>query len=594
MSGETQNSLFDTTPVLFDARFMADHAGRIINEPRIAVVELVANAYDAGATKVEIAWPDKTGEQFSLTDNGTGMSKEQFSHRWRSLNYDRLQHQGKWVIFPPEVKGLHRTPFGQSGKGRWAPFCFDESYMVTTWQNGQGFRAEVSMAATGTAPFNIIEHEVFDSPGHGTTISAFVRRNDISPDEIAQLIGGKFLIDPSFEIFVNGSKVQLLDLDGLETQEIEIPPHGKVTVHFIDTTEYSRTTKLRGITWWKNGRMIGEPSWNRLDDDGAYLLSIAEIAQASNGQFCPLEEGSHQPRLLSKPPQSQVELIQVQAGQVPQLYFLEVAPQPFDGIQVRCVRRQSLHANGPFRLGHELAHLGPAVDRRAVPDHQQPIPGQPPQVQEEFDRVQAVQRRRACQGVDLARPSQAAHDREMVPRLPLAEHGGSCPRGVGLDHTREQVEPRFVHENKPPALAAGLTPQGGPRLGTPSRDRLLVPLDRAGDRDLGRPADVLQESRDLALAVRDAEFLADHPGDPATGPDVAPESIRLGAMPEEIRDQPDLLGAQPGGDAPAVEMGGEGFTPTPPCGCKPSADRPFRRSESGGDTALSPTLLMEF
>lgn len=271
MSVETQNSLFDMTPVLFDARFMADHAGRIINEPRIAIVELVANAYDAGATRAEITWPVQAGEQFLVTDNGTGMSKEQFHLRWRSLNYDRLQHQGKWVKFPPEVKGLHRTAFGQSGKGRWAPFCFDESYTVTTWQNGQGFRAEVSMAPTGTAPFNIIEHETFENPGHGTTISAFVRRNDISPDEIAQLIGGKFLIDPSFEIFVNGSKVQLLDLEGLETQEIEIPPHGKVTVHFIDTTEYSRTTKLRGITWWKNGRMMGEPSWNRLDDDGAYL-----------------------------------------------------------------------------------------------------------------------------------------------------------------------------------------------------------------------------------------------------------------------------------------------------------------------------------
>src|SRR4051812_25981249 len=101
MPDEIQNTLFDTTPVLFDARFMADHAGRIINEPRIAIVELVANAYDAGATEVQISWPAQSGEQFSVNDNGTGMSKEQFHHRWRSLNYDRLQNQGKSVKFPP-------------------------------------------------------------------------------------------------------------------------------------------------------------------------------------------------------------------------------------------------------------------------------------------------------------------------------------------------------------------------------------------------------------------------------------------------------------------------------------------------------------
>src|SRR5690606_34080547 len=70
----------------------------------------------------------------------------------------------------------------------------------------------------------------------------------------------------------------------------------------------------------------------------------------------------------------------------------------------------------------------------------------------------------------------------------------------------------------------------------------LVALDRPGDRDLRGPSEVLQRPRCLTLAVRDAEFLADHPGDPVTGPEVAPEAVRLGAMPEEVGDQADLLG----------------------------------------------------
>ena len=39
--------------------------------------------------------------------------------------------------------------------------------------------------------------------------------------------------------------------------------------------------------------------------------------------------------------------------------------------------------------------------------------------------------------------------------------GVSPSRGIGLDHPRQQVEARFVHENKAPALAAGLLLQRG-------------------------------------------------------------------------------------------------------------------------------------
>lgn len=36
--------------LLFDDRFMSRHAGAIIADPAIAIVELVANAWDAWAT----------------------------------------------------------------------------------------------------------------------------------------------------------------------------------------------------------------------------------------------------------------------------------------------------------------------------------------------------------------------------------------------------------------------------------------------------------------------------------------------------------------------------------------------------------------
>src|SRR5690349_2107018 len=124
MPDTQQLSLFGTMKFAFGDRFLEDHAGRIITDPHIAILELVANSYDAGATKVEVEWPEVIGHPFSVTDNGTGMTRAEFEHRWKTFNYDRVREQGDQVVFPPGVTGIIRTAFGQSGKGRYAPFCF--------------------------------------------------------------------------------------------------------------------------------------------------------------------------------------------------------------------------------------------------------------------------------------------------------------------------------------------------------------------------------------------------------------------------------------------------------------------------------------
>lgn len=61
---------------------------------------------------------------------------------------------------------------------------------------------------------------------------------------------------------------------------------------------------------------------------------------------------------------------------------------------------------------------------------------------------------------------------------------GVRPGGAGLDHCWVRVGSRLICENRFAALAVDPPLQLGPRLVPPPRDRLLVPLDRAGDRDL--------------------------------------------------------------------------------------------------------------
>jgi len=272
-------TLFDNAPFAFADRFLQDHAGQIISEPRTAILELIANSYDAGATQIDIIWPTKKGEKLSITDNGIGMTKAEFEKRWRTLCYDRVADQGTDVVFPKGVKGIKRTAFGRSGKGRHAPFCFADSYEVVTTKDGVSMQVRVGLTSSGTTPFEITLLAESKKKGHGTEISAVLEKHLLDLDELRQLIGSKVIVDPSLCINVNQQQVHLLSLEGLKTTEIAVEKHGSIKVHFIDSIEHHRSARLRGITWWVNQRRVGEPSWDRLDDEGAYLDGRTEHAK---------------------------------------------------------------------------------------------------------------------------------------------------------------------------------------------------------------------------------------------------------------------------------------------------------------------------
>jgi hypothetical protein len=271
-------TLFDV-PFVFADRFLDDHAGQIISDPRTAILELIANAYDAGATAIDIDWPTTKGELLQVSDNGIGMTQTEFRQRWGKLCYERAVEQGTDVVFPPGVTGIKRKAFGRSGKGRHAPFCFADSYEVATRKEGEETCVAVGLAAVGHYPFDVKLLAQNRKSGHGTTIKLELQRHLLATNELRQLIGSKFIVDPSLVIKVNGVAVELLSLEGLKTEVLHLEGHGDVTVHFIDSIEHHRSAKLRGISWWVNQRRIGEPSWDRLDDEGAYLDGRTEQAK---------------------------------------------------------------------------------------------------------------------------------------------------------------------------------------------------------------------------------------------------------------------------------------------------------------------------
>ncbi|MCI4412115.1 MAG: ATP-binding protein, partial [Thiotrichales bacterium] len=100
-----------------------------------ALTELVANAYDAGSSRVDITVPSDYEGALVVEDNGIGMTQQDINDRWLKLRYNRLLHQGEKVEFPIEKENYSRKAFGKNGIGRHALFCFADEYILDTWKS---------------------------------------------------------------------------------------------------------------------------------------------------------------------------------------------------------------------------------------------------------------------------------------------------------------------------------------------------------------------------------------------------------------------------------------------------------------------------
>ena len=64
--------------IKFEEGYLFRNNRAITSSPDIALTELVANAWDAGALKVDITLPYEDSKQISIKDNGCGMTEEEF------------------------------------------------------------------------------------------------------------------------------------------------------------------------------------------------------------------------------------------------------------------------------------------------------------------------------------------------------------------------------------------------------------------------------------------------------------------------------------------------------------------------------------
>lgn len=190
--------------------------------------ELVANAYDADATKVGIDWK-QDGKTIIVTDNGIGMSIDQLNKRFLTVGYKKRTEEG--------TKSLRwgRPFMGRKGIGKLSVFSIADRVRVYTVKDGKAHGlqiviSELQAAIKSKKAYHPTPIEVpNDYSGPGTTLvldELKSKRADLTVTALRKRLARRFdVLDQKsaeqggFHIEVNGKRITYADRQELKKLE---------------------------------------------------------------------------------------------------------------------------------------------------------------------------------------------------------------------------------------------------------------------------------------------------------------------------------------------------------------------------------------
>lgn len=246
---------------LFERNFIERTYPSIVSDMSIAFAELVANSWDASATRVNITIPQSQGAPIVIEDNGSGMTDDEFRSRWMVIAYNRVAHQGEYIeFFTSDNTKLRRVAYGRNGVGRHSLFCFNEYYTIKTWKDGILNEYEISVTG-GDLAFSIDKFTQSSKEGTGTKIIVNAVKNLPDVSTIVKTLGYKFMFDPQFEVYVNDKKVEYQNTLLPDKEDIINTKYGDMKIAIYKIPDGEKSTANNGIAIWVNGRLVGKPSW---------------------------------------------------------------------------------------------------------------------------------------------------------------------------------------------------------------------------------------------------------------------------------------------------------------------------------------------
>ena len=254
-----------------------EHLGTQMYKRRdVALAELIANSWDAGATEVHLEVPDAASyaadsSVVSVTDNGIGMSADQVDDEYLVIGRNRR------AAGQPLAKD--RRPMGRKGVGKLAGFGLGRTMSVLTWRDGLATEIELDgkalKAEGGESKRLEIEGSVREAAADlpfpsGTRIVMKSLKHKTPPDidGLHRAIGRRFsrAVIGQMKITINGEdlrepEVVLSYREPIEGVESHALPDQKTVTWWAGFSETVLPTELQGFTVLVNGKTAQAPPY---------------------------------------------------------------------------------------------------------------------------------------------------------------------------------------------------------------------------------------------------------------------------------------------------------------------------------------------
>ncbi|MEV0287208.1 TIGR02391 family protein [Kribbella sp. NPDC050820] len=272
-----------------------------------ALAELIANAYDADATKVQVILRDgESGRSVIVQDNGHGMSLGDLREKYLRIGRNRrVEGEGR-------SESRQRAVAGKKGLGKLALFGIGETILLTTKRRGASENLHVALSwseiknATGTEYHPQLTRSRAEPSRHGTKVelSHLRRRTPINARDLAQSLGRLFgYVDDDFQIEVidaAGTSEPInrdSRLDGVKKDvEWRVPedlpddlredlPNDRMRGRIVAAAK-PVGAEHRGIALYAHGRLANEPEFYGVSESSyafSYLTGYLDVDYVDDG-----------------------------------------------------------------------------------------------------------------------------------------------------------------------------------------------------------------------------------------------------------------------------------------------------------------------
>ncbi|SOD78324.1 ATP-binding protein [Spirosoma fluviale] len=256
-----------------DTRLKMKFAGRFIDllgqdmygGPVPAVAELIANAWDADATKVEIsvpADPTSPGAEIIVKDYGIGMTFNEINNYYLQIGYERRRRG--------EKTANGRLVMGRKGIGKLAGFGIAEDIVVKAVKDGRVVQFTLNyndLRGRDDLQEFYIEPEIDNTTDESSGVTITYRRlklhNRINMQSFMTSMARRFAIRSDvMEVIINGVPLSKENLDFEHRipaddgwEELNIPDVGHISYWFGFLKVPINDSELKGISIFAHGRI---------------------------------------------------------------------------------------------------------------------------------------------------------------------------------------------------------------------------------------------------------------------------------------------------------------------------------------------------